>query len=303
MMNRDEKEAGKSIGLAWAASLVATALITLLASFWLQSASIINGGSAGSQKLALLADMRMNVARSAEKEKSAILSTSDEESTGFAEQSKTAAREVNRDLKTLETIIAKSGAAKEKELVAKFGKSWAEVQQIDAGLLESAPQHTNAKALDLSNSIGADLMHKIDDNLAKLTAKVTPSARKAQMDKIAADAGIAIRNIALLQSRHIDAAAATDKKKLEASMRTEQAKASAALKALDKMTGKKSRVYIREAATDFSEFMRVNSEIVRLSTLNTNNSTAALSLGKKRMAEAECDRTLEALQKFAAGKP
>ncbi|UWX58237.1 MCP four helix bundle domain-containing protein [Chlorobaculum sp. MV4-Y] len=240
MTNRDEKEAGKSIGLAWAASLVATALITLLASFWLQSASIINGGSAGSQKLALLADMRMNLARSAEKEKSAVLSTSDEESAGFAEQSKAAAREVNRDLKTLETIIAKSGSAKEKELVAKFGKSWAEVQQIDASLLESAPQHTNDKALDLSNSIGADLMHKIDDNLAKLTAKLTPASRKAQMDKIAGDARIAIRNIALLQSRHIDATADADKKKLESSMLAEQAKASAALKTLSKMTGKKA---------------------------------------------------------------
>lgn len=303
MMNRDEKDAGKSIGLAWAASLVATALITLLASFWLQSASIINGGSAGSQKLALLADMRMNIARSAEKEKSAVLTTSDEESAGFAEESKAATREVNRDLKTLEAIIAKSGSTKEKELVTRFGKSWAEVQQIDARLLESAPQHTNDKALELSNSIGADLMHKIDDNLTKLTAKVTPTARKAQMDRIAGDARIAIRNIALLQSRHIDAIADADKKKFESSMRAEQAKVSSALKALDKMTSKKSRPYIREAKTDFSEFMRVNSEIVRLSTLNTNRSTAALSLGDKRKADAGCDRALEALQKLANGKP
>jgi len=68
------------------------------------------------------------------------------------------------------------------------------------------------------------------------------------------------------------------------------------------MTGRKSRVYIREAITDFSELMRVNEEIVRLSTLNTNRNTAAISLGKKRMAEAECDRTLEALQKLATGQ-
>ncbi len=303
MMKADEKEAGKSIGLAWAASLVATALITLLASFWFQSAAIMGGGSAGSQKLALLADMRMNLARSAEKEKSAVLSANDGDAAGFAEQSKAAASKVGRDLKKLDAVSEQSGSEKEKELVAKFGASWRELQQIDAGLLESAMQNTNVKALDLSSTIGAELQQKIDGNLAKLTAKVKPEWKKAQMDKIAGETRLAIRNIAILQMRHVNATADGDKKRLEASMQAEQAKVGAALKSLDKMTGKKSRVFIREATTDFGEFMRVNSEIVRLSTLNTNRSTATLSLGDKRKTEAECDRTLEALQKLAAAKP
>ncbi|RXK81616.1 hypothetical protein EST62_11715 [Chlorobaculum sp. 24CR] len=303
MMKADEREAGKSIGLAWAASLVATALVTLLASFWFQNTPIMSGGAVGSQKLALLADMRMNLARSSEKEKSAVLSASDEQAAGFAEQSKAAANDVDRDLKKLEASVAQSGSEKEKELVGKFGESWKTLSAIDAGLLESAMQNTNVKALDLSNTIGAELQQKIDENLSKLTARVKPEWRKAQMEKVAGDASLAIRNIALLQTRHIDDASEADKKKLEALMLAEQGKVSAGLKALDKMAGKKSRVYIREATTDFSEFMRVNAEIVRLSTLNTNKSTAALSLGKKRKAEAECDRTLQALQKLAAKKP
>jgi hypothetical protein len=302
-MSTENAASGKKTGILWAASIVATALITLFTTVYVQDASIMNGGPSKMQKQALLADMRVSLARSAEKEKCAVLSTSDEESANYAEQSKTAARKVDRDMKRLEALIGKSNSAKEKELIAKFGKSWEEVQQIDDALLESAIQNTNLKALGLSNSIGAELAHKIDDNLLKLTAKVSPPAHKMQMDMIADDASLAIRNIALLQMRHIDAAADADKKKLEASMQAEQAKVSAALKTLDKMTAKKSRVYIREATTDFGEFMRVNNEIIRLSTLNTNNSTAALSLGKKRMAEAECDRTLEALQKLSAGKP
>jgi hypothetical protein len=301
-MSENKAASGKKTGLLWAASIVATALVTLFATIWFQNASIMNGGLSGSKKQVLLADMRLNLARSSEKEKCAVLSTSDEQSANFAEQSRSSANGVSRDLKKLEATVAKSDSAKEKELVARFGKAWAELQEIDGGLLESAMQHTNAKGLDLSNTIGAELMHKIDDNLAKLTVKVTPAARKAQMDKIAVDASLSVRNIALLQMRHIDAPVDADKKKLEASMLAEQTKVSAALKTLDKMTGKKSRVFIREATTDFGEFMRVNAEVVRLSTLNTINSTAALSLGKKRMAEAECDRALEALQKLAAGK-
>ncbi|NTW53489.1 MAG: hypothetical protein HGB15_01725 [Chlorobaculum sp.] len=302
-MSENKAASGKKTGLLWAASLLATALVTLFATIWFQNASIMNGGLTGSQKQALLADMRLNLAQSAEKEKSAVLSASDEESADFAEQSKASARAVNRNLKKLEATVTKSGSDKEKELVGKFGKSWAELQEIDGELLEAAMQHTNAKALGLSNSIGAELQQKIDDNLFKLTARLKPDARKMQMDKIASDARIAVRTIAILQMRHIDDDADADKKKLEASMQAEQAKVSTALKTLDKMTGKKSRVYIREASTDFGEFMRVNAEIVRLSTLNTNNSTAALSLGKKRMLEAECDRALEALQKLATAKP
>jgi hypothetical protein len=303
MMKADEKEAGKSIGLAWAASIVATMLVTLLASYWFQSAAIMGGGAAGSQKLALLAEMRVSLARSAEKEKSAVMSTSDEESASFAEQSKAAASEIGSNLKKLEKLVANSGSEKEKKLVANFGKSWAELQQIDGRLLESAMQNTNVKALELSGTIGSELQQKIDGNLAKLTAKVKPEWKKAQMDKIAGETRLAIRNIAILQMRHVNATADGDKKRLEASMQAEQAKVGAALKSLDKMTGKKSRVFIREATTDFGEFMRVNSEIVRLSTLNTNRSTATLSLGDKRKTEAECDRTLEALQKLTAAKP
>jgi len=301
-MSEGKAGAGKKTGFMWVASLVATALITLFATLYIQNASLLNeGGSL--QKLTLLADMRVNLVRSVEKEKSAVMALNDEGSAGFAEQSKAAARAVTRDLKKLETITSKRGSDKEKELVGKFSKSWEEVQLIDTDLLESAMQNTNVKAVSLSNTIGTELMHKIDDNLAKLTAKVTPAARKTPMEIIAVNTGLAVRNIALFQSRHIDAATEADKNKLEASIRAEQEKVNAALKTLDKMTARKSRVYIREAMTDFSEFMRVNDEIVRLSRLNTNRKTAALSLGKKRMAEAECDRTLEALQKLATAKP
>lgn len=302
-MNRDEKEAGKSIGLAWAASLVATALVTFLLSFWLQSASFMSGGGAPMQKQALLADMRVNLVRSVEKEKSAVLATTDEESRTYAEQSKTAAKEVDRDLKQLNAMVKDGGSEKEKELVGKFDESWKKLNTIDASLLETATENTNVKALELSGSMGDELMRKIDGNLEKLTERVKPEWRKAQMDKISEDVKLAIRNLVILQTRHVNAADESAKKSIEASMQAEQKSIDTALATLDKMTGKKSRPYIREAKTEFSEFMRLNAEIVRLSTLDTNHKSTNISLGEKRKAEAECDRTLEALQKLAAKKP
>jgi hypothetical protein len=122
------------------------------------------------------------------------------------------------------------------------------------------------------------------------------------MEKIASEVSISIRNIAISQSRHVNAAAEADKKSIETSIQSEQLKAGAALKTLDAMTGQKSRPYIREANADFGEFMRVNDEIVRLSHLNTNKAAKELSLGKKRLAEADCDRMLKSLQALAAGE-
>ncbi|NTU53312.1 MAG: hypothetical protein HGA97_06360 [Chlorobiaceae bacterium] len=302
-MSGDRATSGEKTGLLWAASLVATALVTLVATLFFQNASLINRDSSSSKRQALVADMRVNLARSAEKEKCAVMATGDEQSANFAEQSKSAAREVDRDLKRLESIITRSGSDKEKNLVAKFTKSWKEVQHIDTALLEAAMQNTNVKALGLSNSIGAEMQRKIDDNLAKLSARVNPETKKTQMDKLSSDARIAIRTIAILQTRHVDAGAIPDKKGIEAAMKAEQAKVNTALKSLDRLTGKKNRGYIREAMTGFSEFMRVNEEIVRLSTLNTNKITVEISLGKKRMVEAECTRTLESLQKLVAEKP
>ncbi|HHE31313.1 MAG TPA: hypothetical protein ENL07_01395 [Chlorobaculum parvum] len=302
-MNRDEKEAGKSIGLAWVASLVATALVTLLLSFWFQSGSFMSGGSASMQKQALLAEMRVNLARSVEKEKSAVLATTDEESRTYAEQSNAAAREVNRDLKTLEKMVSEDGSSKEKELVDKLSKSWATVSTIDKKLLEAATENTNTKALNLSSTIGEELVRKIDGNLDKLTARVKPEWRKAQMEKIAEDAKLAIRNLVILQVRHVNVADEQAKKSIEEKMQAEQKSTETALNKLNTMTAKKSKPYIREAKTEFSEFMRLNTEIVRLSTLNTNQASTALSLGNKRKAEAECDRTLQTLQKLSAGTP
>jgi hypothetical protein len=293
---------GRKTAILWAVSLIATALVTLFATLNIQNASFMN--SSGSvQKQALVSEMRLNLMYSSGKEKYAVMSTSDEESASFAEQSKTAARAVDRDLKKLEKITAKSGTDKEKELVRQFAGSWEEVQKIDSGLLESAVQNTNIKALGLSNTICIELQRKIDDDLIKLTDKVNPEMRKTQMDNLATDARLSVRTIALLQLRHIEAADETGKKSIETSIKAEQGKVNAVLKTLDRMTGRKSRVFIREAISDFNEFMRVNDEIVRLSTLNTNKSTVEISLNKKRMAETGCDRSLEALQRLSAGKP
>jgi hypothetical protein len=294
--------AGRKTGIIWAASLVATVLVTLFASSFFPRAWHRDANSLSIQKQALLADMRICLARSVEKEKSAILAPNDEQSRNFAEQSKSSSNQIDRDLKNLERAISQNGSDKERDLLKKFEASWSNMRQIDTALLEYAAQNTNIKAIELSNTIGADLLRKIDDNLVKLTAKVTRPARRSQMEKLASEVSISIRNIAIAQSRHVNAATEADKKSVETSIQPDILKAGASLKTLDAMTGQKSRPYVRESIADFGEFMRVNDEIVRLSHLNTNKAATELSLGRKRLAEAECERLLKSLQALAASQ-
>ena len=301
-MEDGKRAPGTKMVLIWAASLVAAVLITLFASSYFIRSWHRDANSLSIQKQALIADMRINLVRSVEKEKSAVLASDDEQSRNFVEQSRSASVQVDRDLKSLNRIMAQGGSARESDLLKKFEATWNNVRQIDGVLLESAMQNTNVKAFELSNTIGAELLRKIDDNLVKLTAKVTPPARRSQMEKIATEVGIAVRNIALCQPRHINTAADDDKKGIEVYMQAEGLKAGASLKTLDTMTGNKSRAYVKEAIADFSEYMRVNEEIVRLSHLNTNRSAVELSLGKKRLAEAECDRTLKSLQAYKSSE-
>ncbi|NTU57795.1 MAG: hypothetical protein HGB00_02585 [Chlorobiaceae bacterium] len=291
---------GRRMKVIWAGSLVATALISLLATAYFQRSWSGDATSLSAKKKELLAEMRLNLARSVENEKSAVMALSDEQSRSFAEESRSSSADVDGNLKRLERLIAQGGSDKERELVKKFSESWNEAHAIDAGLLESAMQNTNIKAAELSNTISAELLRKIDENLAKMSAKTTQPARRPQMEKMSAEVAIALRNISIFQNRHINAASDTDKQAIDLSMQAEILRAGATLKNLERLGGEKSRAYVKEAVADFGEFIKVNEEIGRLSHLNTNRTTLELSLGKKRLAEAECDRALKSLQAISA---
>jgi hypothetical protein len=287
---------GRKMAIIWATSLVAVACAaffgTALSGFSLRPGNISDPAF---RQYALISQMRIKLLTSIETEKSAVMSRSDEESQRYADQSRAAGDGVERDRKRLEALIINGRNEKEIALFRKFDASWKTLREIDAVILEASAQNTNLKAFELSDSIGSELLDRFEENLGRIVKKVTPATRSVEMDTLALRAETAVLKIARLQEHHILKPAEADKTAIESAMKVEAAKAATALKTLDSMTGKKSRGLFKEAESDFSEFMRVNEEIVRLSRLNTNNSAVELSLGKKRMAAMECDRTLKAL--------
>ncbi len=284
----------KNIGVIWAASLVAAVVITFFASSWYQSLPG-NAGSGAESKRRLITEMRTDLARAAEKEKCAVISLTDEESGNYADQSRAASASLERDLAALQGMIGRSGSGKERDQLKKFETSWKNLHQIDTELLVLAAQNTDMKAIGLSETIGSELLQKFHDDLARLSLRVNPPTRRLELEKAAGQAEIAALNLAALQMRHIHAPSIAEKTAIETTMKSYEQKGGAALRALETLTGKKSNPFIKGATTEFSEFLQVNEEIVRLSRINSNQSSIEISLGRKLLADTECDRALKEL--------
>ena len=303
-MDSRQSGAGRiKIGIIWALSLVVTAVVAWFGSSRIQGGATANAGSPSVRRQMLVAEMRMNLARAAEMEKCAVLSDRDEESANFADQSKRASAAVDHDLGRLRKLIGEQGTGRERELLGKFELSWKSVKQIDDSLLVAAPQNTNVKAIELSGTIGAELIQKFHENLGKAAVKVTPLSKRLEMEKLAGQAEGAMLSIAQLQMRHIHAPSVTEKTALENPMNDARKKAEAALKSMEAVSGKKGNPLLNGAATVLGEFMQLNEEIVRLSKIDSNYWSAEVSLGKRRLADTECDRELKELQKLGAEQP
>jgi hypothetical protein len=294
-MALDQSGAGrKNVGIIWAASLAAAVVITFFASSWFHSLPG-NAGIGAEGKRRLITGMRTELARAAEKEKCAVIALNDEEAGNYADQSRASSATLDRDLASLQRMIGRDGSGKEREILQKFETSWKNLHQIDSELLLLAAQNTDMKAIELSGTIGAELLQKLHDDLARISVRVTPPARRIETEKVAGQAEIAALNLAALQMRHILSSSIAEKTAIETTMKSNEQKGSAALKALDALAGKKSNPFIKGATTEFNEFMQVNEEIVRLSRINSNNSSIEISLGRKLQADTECDRALKAL--------
>ncbi len=283
------------IGIIWTASLVIAMIAGFFAATRFQGVWPGGAFSGPEGKRRLIIEMRLNLARAAEKEKCAVIAQNDDEAAGYADQSRAAAAAVDRDLSALERLIGKDGAPRERELLRQFRDSWKSLQQIDGQLLLLESQNTDMKAIGLANTIGADLLQKFHDDLVKLPAKAAPAVRRIEFEKYAAQAETGMLNLAVLQMRHISAQTPADKNAVEASMRSAGMKIASALRALETLNGRKGNAYLKSAYTEYTEYLHVNAEIVRLSRLNSNNSSIEISLGKKRLADTECDRNLKSL--------
>lgn len=298
-MDQQPSRIGNKVILIWIASIVAVALSTYFA---IKSAGVNvrleDVLTDMGKKNVIVARMRINLLKSVELEKSAVMAVTDEESQRYAEQSIKAASDVESDIQFLDSLIQVSGTGEEKNLIKEFRTDWKEFRKTDTTLLHFAVQNTNLKAEDLSYTKSAEALKRFETALATVIQANVSSRDEAAVSKHAYQAIIAALKISNLQAPHISESSDEKMAGIEALMKAEEEKVTASLKALPDLIQGRGKAPLEEAKTAFSDFMKINSEIITLSRQNSNVKSMELSLGQKRKMTAKCEDDLNSLQEL-----
>jgi hypothetical protein len=249
------------------------------------------------RKSQLVADMRVNLHAAVEAEKSAVLAETDEASQQHADEARRGLTAVDASVNELGSLIAQGGDAEEKDLLLRdFLQSWEVFKQIDAELLPLAVLNTNLKAQRLSYGPGAAAAERLEAALGSLVEAEGPCDRGREVARWAFRAAAAAGRIQALQAPHIDESRDERMDEIEDTMDTCHRQLVEALARLEEVADAGSRPALAEARAAADELWKVNLEIIPLSRQNTNVRSLALSLGRKRVATAQCEDLLATLQ-------
>jgi hypothetical protein len=244
----------------------------------------------------IVSRMRINLLKSTDLEKGAVMAVTDEESQVLAEQSRKNADAVERDYQELKGLIDAAKIDKEMKLLKEFSDSWKNFRLIDSELLSLAIENTNIKAANLSSTAAAQTLVTFERFLPELMDIPASDDERLQAAKLIYQAVTAAFMIYSLEAAHINEAEDKKMDELEALMGTNEKKVRNALRGLSRLKDRNGRIVFDNASPAFSKFMEVHKEVIRLSRMNTNIKSLQLSLGRKRKVAAQCEEILNSLQ-------
>jgi hypothetical protein len=246
--------------------------------------------------------MRIDLLKSVEAEKSAVMADTDEASQAFAQQAQEATGLVEQERREVQGLMEQDHSAEEGKLLQEFDGTWSEFLKTDRVILDFAVQNTNLKAARLSFGAGREAMTRLEAALTRLTSNPAGSRKEQQMAGAACRILTAGWKILYLQAPHI--AEAEDKRmdEIEAVIRRQQAEMAHAFKILRTAVPPEKRSSLEEAEAALAEIQKVTAQVIALSRQNTNIKSFGLSLGRKRMISARCDEILSALQEAVRGR-
>jgi hypothetical protein len=260
------------------------------------------------RKIELVDQMRLALASASEAEKSAVLSTTDEDSQTFAEQAREATASLEQERAQLGDLLGANGSSRENELLAEFSKTFVDYERIDHELLGLAVQNTNLKAYRLAFGPAADILKEADDALAHIVQARADSDSRGdkQVILLADNARISALRILALLPPHIAEESDQKMDEMEARMAREDRVIRKDLADLAATKGLAEDSDLATAAARYASFTDLRSQILKLSRENTNVRSLAISLNEKRKAMFLCQDELSALeqaiqQEFVAG--
>lgn len=297
-MSKDVLRKRPSLTLSILSGIIVLLVLTIIGLIFKSHNTDLGGAvQITAQKEELLSRMRINLLKSADIEKSAVMAETDELSRLLADESFKAADAVETDLAVLRRIVQDERIKREESLLREFNGCWADLRAVDKVILEFAVENTNIKASKLSFGQGSRALERFERNLEEMMRKggVQPDqdARVFGLVSEALTAGFKIR---YLQGPHIAAASDADMAGMEKEIVRLNEVVKHNLAALGELAPEASRALLREAASAYADFENVTAEVLKLSRQNTNVKSLELSLGRKRKVIAQCDEILTSLQ-------
>jgi hypothetical protein len=244
------------------------------------------------RKTAVLSALRINMIKSVDSEKSAVMADTDEASIAFAEKSVREAKEVEQNRRELSQLVEAYPSEKEVKLLQEFNGCWTEFRSIDQAVLEFAVQNSNRKAARFSFAAARDAMTLFEDALAKLMQ----GQEGGPICGLASQALAAALKIQILHAPHIAAPNDEEMDGLEKNIQENDAMVRRSLNALQPLVSPDLQSTLRQAEAAYHEFANVTAKVIELSRQNTNIKSFELSLNRKRNITSQCEEILTSLQ-------
>ena len=251
------------------------------------------------QKLETLAALRVNLIKSVESEKRAVMADTDEASIAYAEESRQASDAAEAAREQLAELIRLHPSPDEENLLREFDIDWEQLRKLDQQILELAVQNTNLKAARISFGPARETLHRFQAAVAELAG----GNDDIRVLRLASEALVAILTIQTLHAPHI---ASPDDGEMSGIERIIQEKEAVIRRCLDRlapaiMPAIKPGTLLR-AAEAFGEYAELTRTVIELSRQNTNVTSFEISMSRKLKMTAQCELTLGKLQEAIKGR-
>lgn len=250
------------------------------------------------RKAQLTAQVRADLLAAVDAGKSALLADTPDEARGFADRARQASTAVDAGMAELAAISEKDGYDRQRKLVQDAARAWSDVRAVDEEFLPLVVQKSNSEATRLSFGPGFDLMGRFE---GALRLAVGAQAGKPGADRLATACFDAVANAAMilaLQAPHIAEATDAGMDRIEARMNECAARVRAALAEAASLVEGDAAAQVAQAGALFGQFEANNREVLKLSRINSEVKSLALSMDRRRVAAAACETSLGELQEL-----